>query len=83
MIKAYLVGGSIIVSTICILSSCDSKDVAKSVATSEYVKLEKRFQKLEQSYNESQKRNRVLESENELLKGKLKKYKNGFKSMYE
>jgi len=83
VIKAYLVGGSIIVSTICILSSCDSKEVAKSVAKSEYIALEKKFEKLEQSYKESKKRNRILESENELLKGRLKKYKNGFKSMYE
>ena len=83
MIKAYLVGGSIIVSTICILSSCDSKEVAKSVAKSEYNELEKKFHKLEQDYKKSKKRNRVLESENELLRGRLKKYKNGFKSMYE
>ena len=81
--KAYLIGGSIIVTTICILSSCDSKEVAKSVAKSEYVALEKKFERLKLEHQKSQKRNKVLESENELLKGKLKKYKNGFKSMYE
>ena len=52
MIKAYLIGGSIIVTTICILSSCDSKEVAKSVAKSEYNELEKRFKKLEQGFRE-------------------------------
>ena len=83
MIKAYLIGGSIIVTTICILSSCDSKEVAKTVAKSEYIELEKKFEKLENAYKQSQKRNKILESENELLKGRLKKYKNGFKSMYE
>jgi predicted RNase H-like nuclease (RuvC/YqgF family) len=83
VIKAYLIGGSIIVTTIFILSSFDSKEVAKTVAKSEYTALEKRFEKLQEAYKKSEKRNKILESENERLQGRLKKYKNGFKSMYE
>ena len=90
IIKAYLIGGVIIVTTICFLTSCDSKEVVKSVAKSEYIALENRFNKMQEDYNEEKlknreldKKNRVLQSENELLSGKLKKYKNGFKSMYE
>ena len=83
MFKAYLVGGSIILGTICILSSCDSKEVAKGVAKSEYNELREQYHELQRSYKLKNAENRALKAENKILKGKLEKYANGFKSMYE
>ena len=79
MFKAYLVGGSIILGTICILSSCDSKEVAKG----EYNELREQYHELQRSYKLKNAENRALKAENKMLKGKLEKYANGFKSMYE
>ena len=59
-----------------LILSCDDKAKVKYVAQSSY-------DKLATKYNNLKVQNQKLNRENEMLKHDLKKYKNGFKSMYQ
>lgn len=83
MLNQYSVGVGILGLVILIFVSCDSKDMAEYVAKSEYAKMENSYKQIKIENKELQRNNRILNSENDILKGKLEKYTNGFKSMYE
>lgn len=63
--------------------SCDNKTKAKLIAQSVYDELLFDHEQLIQENKILKQKNRELSSQNETLKHDLKKYKNGFNSMYE
>ena len=64
-------------------SACDNKEKVKYVAKTAYDELNLKYKNLQLKNRLLKKENIKLNNENELLQHDLKKYKNGFKSMYE
>jgi len=70
-------------SIIFILLSCDDKTKVKYIAKSSYDNLTSKYENIKRENQQLKRQNQKLKSQNETLKHDLKKYKNGFKSMYE
>ena len=66
-----------------LVSACDNKEKVKYIAQSAYDELKSKYEKSVQENDRLKSKNIQLHNENELLTHDLKKYKNGFKSMYE